>query len=90
TILTIQEVKKSMLDFLEYTDGNGFSSSEPFLENMKPCVFGDIIFDTEEEAIEYEFANDELYDKIRHLKSNDKVIQFFDEDDQLSYIPFEE
>ena len=54
---------------------------------MKPCV-EDKIFNTEKEAIEYEFQVDGCYELIKHLSDNDKVIEYYNEDKEPCYKPF--
>ena len=89
TIMTIKELKANIIDMLEYSmdDGIIFGGSLPnnMTSGMKPCV-ADKLFDTEEEAAEYEFKFEE-YDAIRNLSDNDKIIQFYDENDNIAYKP---
>lgn len=75
-IMTVEDVKnKEIRDLLEYD----FFTNKP--------VVADEVFDTEEEAIEYEFKIDECYDPIRHLPLTAKVVMYWDEDDILSFRP---
>ena len=90
-IITIKEVKTDILDMLEYASDDGITigGSLPSMltMGMKPCV-ADKLFDTEDEAVEYEFNIDERFSKIKHLSGEDKVIEFYDEDDELNFEPF--
>jgi|GEM_PF-3519324 len=77
-IMTMKEVRKEILSRMEY---DGFTN-KPYID--------DKTFDTLKEAIDYEFKVDDMYDPIRHLSLDDKVVQYWDEDDMMCYKEYKE
>lgn len=81
--LTIGELKKEIEENLEYAhpqrDTNpAFNGAFGIQHGFKPVV-DNIFFETENEAVEYVFQNDELYQNIKNMVDHTKIIENYDE-----------
>ena len=82
-ILTIGELKKEIEENLEYAhplrDTNpAFNGAFGIQHGFKPVV-NNIFFETENEAVNYIFQNDELYKNIKDLANHTKIVENYDE-----------
>jgi len=93
-VLTIQELKKEIEENLEYAhplrDTNpAFNVAFGIQYGFKPVV-NNIFFETENEAVDYVFQNDEVYKDIKNLANHTKISENYDEvKDELIYaVPY--
>lgn len=86
TILTMKELKEEIRNNLEYSDPHDpfFCCSNIKLSpSMKPVV-RDKFFETDTEAVAYVLKIDELYELVKDCADGVKVVESYDEDDELA------
>lgn len=90
-IITIKELKQEIKENLEYAhpirDTNPtFNGAFGIKHGFKPVV-DNVFFETENEAVEYIFANDKLYKNIKDLDGCSQIVENYDEaKDGLMYV----
>lgn len=90
-IITMKQLKENLKGSLEYSDPGDMLmvfSSHALSPNMKP-VIGDEFFNTDDEAVAYELAMDELYEEIKECSDDTRIVERFNKDgDLLPYIVY--
>lgn len=86
-VMTVAQAKEDYRDYIEM----GYDYNFEFMGFSGIC--SELSFRTEEEAIEHDFNTEDLFQYIKHLNADDKVIQRYagkSEDDcsLVPYIPF--
>lgn len=81
-VLTIKELKQEINENLEYAHplrdtSPAYNGAFEVVHGFKPVV-NNVFFETEDEAVDYVFQNDELYKSLKNLSNNIKIIENYD------------